>query len=143
MDLIFKNAHFSLTTSTNDLSAKVRSLRLSRTYDIHDNTRMGHTAHSRITGLEDWRAEVTFLQNFASTENEPIDALLAAKVLAGVAFEIAMRPVNAARTSDNPEFRGNVVIESYEPMTGAVGDLLETTVPFLSAGNLSRLVSSS
>lgn len=141
------------STTTNiapyDISAFVRRVRLQRQYDLHDDTRMGHTAHSRIAGLEDWTAELEVLQEFQTctiaTNNTGggvptnIDKLVSS--ILGVRAMIAIRPVAGSRTSDNPEFQGPVMLESYSPIDGAVGDLLSMTIPFRSAGNLTRYTS--
>lgn len=148
-ELIFNNAQVWLGTSTAmgstsgglDISKWVTRVRLQRQFDLHDDTRMGHTAHSRIAGIEDWTAELEILQDFASTsidDTHGMDKLLAS--ILGVRSRLCIRPVSAARSSDNPEFDGPVMLEAYNPMDGAVGDLLKITIPFRSAGNLSRLV---
>src|SRR5262245_18280390 len=167
-ELIFNNAEvwlststgiFSTTTATStsanggmyDISMYVTRVRLQRQFDLNDDTRMGHTAHSRIAGLEDWTAELEILQDFASSGISTnvnngglatgMDKLIAG--ILGVKCNLAIRPVAAARSSDNPEFQGPVMLESYNPMDGAVGDLLKITIPFRSAGNLTRITASS
>lgn len=147
-ELIFNNAQVFLATSTSatpfDISAFITRCRLQRQFDLHDDTRMGLTAHSRIAGIEDWTAELEILQDFASTSigaTMGMDKLVAS--ILGVRAQLTMRPVNGARTSDNPEFTGSVMLESYSPMDGSVGDLLKLTIPFKSAGSLTRIASSS
>jgi hypothetical protein len=139
--VIFTNARVMLTSDTDDLSAYVTRARLTRQKDLHDDTRMGHTAHSRVAGLEDWSVELELLQAFSTAEATIVDSILNAKI--GQKFTIAIRPDNAARSASNPEYSGLVVLESYTPMDGAVGDLLKSTVPLRSAGNLSRVTTSS
>jgi hypothetical protein len=149
-ELIFNNAQVFLGTSSAigstsagvfDISTFVTRIRLQRQFDLHDDTRMGLTAHSRIAGIEDWTAELELLQDFASTSVAAamgLDKLIAS--ILGVRARMAIRPVLAARSSDNPEFDGIVMLESYSPMDGAVGDLLKLTIPFRSAGSLTRTV---
>jgi hypothetical protein len=94
---------------------------------------------------------IDLLQSFstsqASVESQlNIDKLLATLVditTTGKTFMVGIRPNNAVRTSDNPEYRGLVTMESYSPMDGEVGDLLKMTIPLQSADNLQRLTSSS
>lgn len=145
-ELILNNAQVWLSTSTStstaiDISAYVTRIRLQRQFDLHDDTRMGHTAHSRIAGIEDWTAELELLQDFQASgidATHGLDKTMAA--ILGVKALLIMRPVLAAKSSDNPEFSGPVMLESYSPLDGAVGDLLKLTVPFRSAGNLTRSV---
>jgi hypothetical protein len=148
--MIFTNGYVALTTSTQDISGLVTRLRLNRTFDEHDDTRMGLTDHSRVPGLGSWSFDIEAIQTFESTGSAfystgletSLDAILALKVGAS-AFTVAARPVNAARSSDNPEYRGSVRLFEYSPLDGQVGDLLKTPVRLLSAGSLTRITSSS
>lgn len=144
---ILKNAMVVLGTASQDVSDHVTEVRLSQSWAEVDDTRMGVTAKSRVPGLETWDANVTLIQDFQST-GAAIEKLLAQFALnsqqsAPVAFPIRVRPVNANRSSDNPEWSGNVYMFGWSPISGAVGELLKNTVPFLSAGNLTRSVSTS
>ena len=147
--LVYLSSSTSLTSTAGatDVSDHVMKVVLTRKFDVQDDTHMGQTAHSRVQSLEDVSATVDFLQDFASTAggvNQTIDKLLASMSNSGASrCYLAMRPVNAARTSDNPEYSMPVILQSYDPINGSVGDLLKTSVPFMSAGTLSRLTSSS
>ena len=56
-------------------------------------------------------------------------------------FRVYIRPTSAAQSMNNPSYRFNAVLESHTPMSGAVGEILMTSVPFRSAGgSLERLV---
>lgn len=139
---VFTNPYVVLTTSTQSLHSQLRAVRLVRTFDEHDDTRFGMTDHSRVPGLGSWSLELEAISEYGSTEAVPLDAILAAKV-GSAAFEIVVRPLNAARSSDNPEYRGNVRLFEYQPIGGNVGDVLTTPIRLLSAGSLTRVVTSS
>jgi hypothetical protein len=150
--VVWKNAMLIIgTTMTGttgiariDVSDHVKSLTLTRKFDLLDDTRMGLTAHSRIPGLEMWTAEAELIQEFLTTQSggAGLDGFLAS--LIGVTpIPIEIRPVNAIRTSDNPGFIGNAIMESYTPFKGEAGSLLTTVVPFQSAGSLTRIATSS
>lgn len=155
MSVIFNNAKVIISTSTadgtNDISASVTKVTLERKYDLHENTHMGQSAKSRIAGLEEWSMTIDVLQSFstgdASVESQiNIDKLLSTLIdinTTGKSFMVHVRPKNTARSSDNPEYKGLVVLESYSPMDGEVGDLLKMTIPLQSADNLTRSVSTS
>lgn len=155
MSMIFNNAKVILSTSTsdgaNDISASVTKVTLERKYDLHENTHMGQTAKSRIAGLEEWTMSIDVLQSFstgqAATESQlNIDKLLATLVdicTTGKSFMVHLRPVNTERSSDNPEYKGLAVLESYSPVDGEVGDLLKMTIPLQSADSLQRIATSS
>lgn len=139
---VFTNPYFVMTTSSQELHSQFRSITLNRVFDEHDDTRFGMTDHSRIPGLGSWSLEGEAVSEYGSTELVPLDAILSGLV-GGGAFSVEVRPVNAARSSDNPGYTGQVRLFEYRPVGGNVGDLLVTPIRFLSAGSLVRSVSSS
>lgn len=156
MSTIFKNPRILISTSTaagaNDISASVTKAKLESKYDMHDNTRMGLNSHSRIAGLEDWSMEFDVLQAFSTSDSLTESVLNIDRLLAtlkevtstGKSFLCNVRMKNGvARSSDNPEYEGLVVLETHQPFDAEVGDLLKTSISLLSAGDLSRYTSSS
>ena len=152
MSIIFNNAQVRIATSTSlavgttndgalkDISAFVSRVRLNRDFDEHDDTVMGMSAHSRTPGLESWETEVEMIQEFSTLANLNVDRLLHDIIDGRIKVSMAIRPVSAARSSDNPEYYGHVRLFTHSPMDGAVGDLLKTTPSFRSAGSLFRAV---
>lgn len=140
-DIIFKNGFVAFTSASEDLSSRVSRVRISRTYERHDNTRMGDNSRSVKLGLYAWQVEMEMIQTFASTDEVPTDKIISAKT--GLQFAVAFRPFNAARSSDNPEYRGNVVLAEDTPIDGEVGALLKTPLVLVSAGDLTRVTTSS
>lgn len=145
--VIFTNAYVQIATSTaipnTAIANRVRSVRLSYTADEHDDTVMGLTSHSRVQGLFSWDVELEMLQDFESSSTGYSDKKIFDLLDSKVKFMIGVRPFDAARSSDNPEYQGLVRVRSHDPMTGAVGDLLTTRIPLMSAGNLSRITTAS
>lgn len=120
-----------------DLSAQVTSVTLNANTETPDSTTMGATARERIHGLVDWSVDVTFKQNFAAGS---VDAILS-DLIGSSAFPITVRPVASDVVSaTNPNYTGQVIMETYQPIQGAVGDLATTTVTFRSAGPLTRAI---
>lgn len=141
--VIFTNAQIVLTTSTEDISNYVQSVAIDTNADEHDDTTMGLTYRSRVPGLKTGSIDVTLKQNFSSTATLNIDKLFWDKYNNNSKFTIAIRPVAAARSSDNPEYSAPVRIFTYRPLGGTVGDLLTNPVRLLFSGNLTRTVTSS
>lgn len=139
---VFTNPYVMLTTSSQALHSQLTSITLNEVFDEHDDTRFGMTSHSRIPGLSSWSLEGEAVSEYLSTEAVPLDKVLEG-LKGGGAFEVEVRPENAARSSDNPGYVGNVRMFERTPLGGAVGELLKTPIRFLSAGSLSRLTSSS
>lgn len=127
----FTNAY--LTVNSVNLSSYVRSLDLTYEAEEGDTTAMSSTAaKTRIAGLTSWQVEVEFNQDFAaSAVNATLFALVGA-----APFAIAIRPVNATISTTNPEYQGNVILTSYTPLSGSVGDVATATATFLGTGAL-------
>lgn len=127
--LVFKNAFLELNSV--NLSVNVGSLALAYSAESLDETTMGDDSRNRKGGLKDWSVDVTFKHNFSC-----VDATLFGIVGCQACMEI--RPQNICSTAVNPRYQGTVHIQSYPPMGGAVGSLLEATVRLESASDLSR-----
>jgi hypothetical protein len=139
---VFTNAQVIISTTTalgdHDVSNLAMSVDFSRTYDLLDDTVMGETAHSRKAGLESVTASIDFVQTFSTgggqVNLDPLLNTLADLGSSGTSFLISVAPVNTTISETNPRYSFLAIIESYSPMTGAVGEILKTTVPFQSAG---------
>ena len=98
---------------------------------------MGDSTRINKGGLKTWSIDVTFHQDFGAAA---VDATLFSLVGTTVCVEI--RPQNICSTSINPTYSGIGLIESYNPVGGSVGSLLDAPVTIQSAGSLSRASSS-
>lgn len=131
----FNNA--KVTVNSVDLSDHVKSVSISYGAEELDDTVMGDTAKSRLPGLLDWSAEVEWVQDFAASE---VDATLF-PLVGAASFTFAVVPVNAAVSATNPNFNGNAILTSYQPMGGTVGQLLMAPSTFQGDGVLTRATS--
>ena len=128
---VLTNAH--LTVNSVNLSDHVRSITLRYAADLQDITAMSDTTRNRLGGLKDWSFDVEFNQDFAAAN---VDATLFPIVGSSVA--IIVRPDAGAVSATNPNFTGNAIIESYQPVGGAVGDAHTAPVTFQGNGTLTR-----
>ncbi len=150
---IFTNARVLVSTSTatgtRDLSNRTMKVGLTRDGDEHDDTVMGMTAHSRVIGLEKWSFKMDVIQSFSTTDqgentNSIFRELYNLRSSAQQKFLVNIRKTNGtARSASNPEWEGLCVLKNYDPLNGAVGDLLKTSIELLGSGNLSEYTSSS
>ena len=144
---VFTKCQVTISSSTADsdlevagrnVSASVRSVELSRTFDMLDDTVMGETARSRKAGLEDVTATIEFVQTFvAGGKQVNIDELLSEVAdvsQGGSSVRVYIRPTSEVQSISNPGYAFSAVLESHTPMSGAVGEILMTSVPFRSAG---------
>jgi hypothetical protein len=133
--MVYTNAYVSINSV--DVSAHVKSITLNYEAELLDDTVMGTAGtRSNFPGLKNWSLEVNFLQDYDAGS---VDATLFALVGAA-AFPVAVRAVNSAISTSNPEYQGPAVVESYPPLTGEVGALATATVMFKPAGVNCNLV---
>lgn len=116
------------------LSDHVAQVTVEYTAEMKDETRMGDTTRRPKPGLKDWSLDVLFHQDFAAAL---VDATLF-PLVGAAAFPIKVRPTSAAISATNPEYQGNAVLESYPPVAGTVGDMLQARCRFRGVGALTR-----
>ena len=136
------------TSAFHDISNRVMKIDLTRTKDDHDDTVMGSTAHTYITGLEKWAFKTEMIQSFSTADGgENTNTLLqnlftmpsnAQKFLMAVTYSST-----ALLGVGNPTWSGLCVLKGYSPLTGAVGDLLKSSVEFTGSSILNQSVTSS
>lgn len=133
--IVYKNAYIWINGV--DYSSDTAELSLNYTAEMLDETAMGDNTRIHKGGLKDWTAGCTFHQDFAAGH---IGSGL--WDLVGTTTCIEMRPNNSCTTATNPSFSGICILDGLPPMTGTVGQLLDTKINFVSASDLSRASSS-
>lgn len=129
--LIYNDA--SVVINSVDLGDHVKSVTLNYESESQDDTAMGDTTRSSKGGLKNWSMSVEFHQDFAAAN---VDATIFGIV--GDSVVVVLKPTSAAVSATNPSYTGNGMVQSYSPLSGAVGDLLPATceiVPSKGAGN--------
>jgi len=129
--LVYTNAFLQINAV--NLSAHASEVGLNYASEMQDETAMGDSSRINKGGLKNWSVDVTFHQDFAAAA---VDATLFSLVGTTVCVEI--RPQNICSTAINPIYSGIGVIESYNPLGGTVGDLLDAPLTIQPAGDLSR-----
>lgn len=115
----------------------VHSVTIDRSSDMLDVSEMGVTTKINMAGLNQWTITVEMLQDFVSSST---DDLLNARY-GTAAFGIQVKPDSGAVSTSNPEFYGQCVLESYNPIDGTVGDAIMVSAVFQCAGDLTRRTS--
>ena len=126
----------SVTFGGVDLSDHVRSITLDYSAEPQDITAMTDTTRQRIGGLKDWSVSIEFNQDFAASE---IDATFFSQVGSTLAF--VGKPTSGAVSATNPSFSGTALLESYDPISGSIGDVHTASIQLSAAGNLTRATS--
>lgn len=132
---VLTNAYISL--NSNDLSTYVTSVTLDYSADMPEDTTMGDDTHVMVAGgLKNWSVSLEFNNDYTSAS---LDSILFP--LVGTTFPVILRPDTAVVGVSNPQYTGTGVLESYNPINGAVGDLAKASVTINAAGTLGRATS--
>ena len=134
--LVLYNAYLSVAGV--DLSDHVQSLVLNTGQAMQDATKMGDQAVTNTAGLATWSLDVTFLQDYAASK---VDATLEPLLGLGNTAAIIVNPAGSSTATANPKYSGTAILESYNPIGGAVGDNAVASATFQSAGDLTRATS--
>lgn len=105
--------------------------------DLDTTTFGGGGWKSRTGGLLEGTVSLDLLQSFAASN---VDATLWPLMIAGVVFNMKIRPTSAAISATNPEYSGSVLLQAYDPLTGMAGDLAQTTVNLPTSGTWARAI---
>ena len=129
----------SVSIAGTDLSDHVRSVTVDSGQAMQDDTAMGDTFQSNAAGLATWSMTFEFLQDYASSK---VDSVLNSQLGIGTtAPTIVVKPTSGSVSSTNPSYTGSGVLESYNPVSGSVGDQSMATATFQSASALTRATS--
>jgi hypothetical protein len=123
----------SFTIGGTDLSDHVQSITLNYEAEAKDDTAMGDSTRSNAGGLKAWNVDVTLFQDYAASET---DATLFSSV--GSLANFIGKASSEAVTATTPSFSGTALLQSYQPISGTVGDMHTITISLVSAGDLSR-----
>lgn len=132
---VFRNAFFAV--NGNDFSCDVTELTLNYSSEMLDATTICDNTRIHVGGLKDWSIEATFNQEFGTNS---VDSVLFA--ILGTTSCVEIRPTNACSSAVNPIYTGIAVLDTYTPLAGSVGTILQTQGSFQSASALSRASSS-
>ena len=127
-----------VTVAGVDLSDHVKSVTVDAGQNMVDDTAMGDAFVSNAAGLATWSISVEFLQDYALSK---VDATLQPLLGIGTTAALVVRPTSGAVSATNPDYHGTGILESYNPVGGAVGDQAMASATFQSASALSRSTS--
>lgn len=135
---VFKGAivRFGTSASPSTFIGKyVRNVSLSYRAELLDKTAMGSSARKRTPGLLDCSATIEFNSNYSSELDKIIYDKLGA--LSSNCW-LAVRGTSAARSASNPEYTGRFMIESFNPLSGSIGDLGTLSLSLTGDGKIER-----
>lgn len=132
---VLKDAEVTVGDTPVDLSEWVNACTLDTNPDLPEANVMGTFFKIRLVGLTDWSISVTFAQDFTSGA---VDDTLWPLVNADPFAITIMANKTDGVSPTNPKYSGNVVLGTYQPIAGTIGDTTLVNAVFSSSGALSR-----
>jgi hypothetical protein len=117
----------TITVNGVDFSDHISSVTVNLSKDEIDTTNFGGSGRERVAGLKDDSFELNFQQDFASGE---VDATLYPLWNNETEFTVTVKPTVAAVSATNPLYSATCILLEYQPLSGDVGSLSETSVTF-------------
>lgn len=125
-----------LTIAGSDLTNYTAKLELNDTFEDKETTTYGSGgAKERLGGLEDGEVAITFKNDYTAAALDSIMWALRRQVVA-----YSARSGVAAVGPNNPQYSGSLLVNSWTPISGAVGDVAEVTVKFPTSGPMVRAI---
>jgi len=129
--LVLTNAYISIAGV--DLSDHIASVSLATQYDLVDTTQMGDTSKKLIAGLANNRVSFEFHQDFQVGSVESV-----IYPLLGTSTPCVIKPLDAARSTSNPQYSFSVLISEWTPLNAAVGELTTASVTWPIFGDVTK-----
>lgn len=118
-----------------DLSDHVDQVTIEYKKETPETTAMGNSHRTRISGLKDWTVQLGLHQDFAAAS---VDAAIYAAFMASVNPTITIKPASGAVSATNPSFSGSVIVPSYSPISGSIGDVSKMSVNMEGSGIMTK-----
>jgi hypothetical protein len=137
--LVLTNAY--VVYASNDISQYVTSVSLSTSVDVIETTGLGNTARTRVGGLFDNSVTLEFNQDFADNAlEELVNGTSLATTTVGTTVAMEIRQVNAAVSASNPKYTFNAFISEWQPLSGAVGELVSVSASWPISGPITKAI---
>jgi hypothetical protein len=130
-ELVFLTPTVSLAAQ--NLTDNLKSATLTYDADAKEFTASGDGTREYLPGLKQWSVSLEFNQDYAAND---VDEELFPIVGTEVAF--ALKPTSAAISATNPEYQGQVIVTSYQPLGGSIGEVVMAPVSLQGTGVLTR-----
>ena len=140
--LVLTNAY--VVFASNDISQYVTSVSLATSYDVIDTTGISTTgaARTRVAGLADNSITLEFNQDFADNAlEELINGTTTTNGTVGLVVAMEIRPVNTTVSASNPKYTFNALISEWQPLSGAVGELVSVSATWPISGVITKAIS--
>lgn len=120
-----------------DYSDHVSKAELAIEVDTKESTTFGSSGwEENLGGIKSAELSLTFKQDVAASN---VDSVFFALLGSTTTFEVRLS--NSAVGASNPKYTGSVLVNSWTPIGGSVGDLAEVEVGWPTTGAVSRATS--
>jgi hypothetical protein len=117
-----------------DLSSYVASVNLTANVNEVTTTSFASGGNTeRVGGLKDNSLQISFMQDFAAAA---VEATVYPLIGGTASFEVLGNGSTASST--NPKYTGTVLVTSWSPVAGAVGELLTADVTWPITGAITK-----
>jgi hypothetical protein len=137
--LVLTNA--KVTIAGTDLSDHISSISLATQYDLVETTQFGQTSKQFVAGLAANTITFEFYQDFQAGSVESIIF-----PLLGTATTCRIKPIDAPRSTSNPEYvmdgtlgSGRILISEWQALNAAVGEITTVSVTWPISGDVIKL----
>lgn len=131
---VFALTNEYVTFNAVDLSDHCKAGNISAEGDELDSTTFGDTWREFLMGLKRGTFSIEALDDFASGS---VDATIWSAFNTGTAVAVAVRPVNGAISTTNPEYQFNVLPKVWN-LGGSLGELAAKSLSFPITGAVTR-----
>jgi hypothetical protein len=122
-----------ITINSVDLTDRIAQVSIDMSFAEVATTAFGDSAVTRIAGLGDHSVSLSFHQDFAASE---VEATI--YPLLGTTTTVTVKPTNVTTSSTNPKYTFTALVNSWTPISGAVGDLLTADVTWPISGLVNK-----
>jgi hypothetical protein len=131
--IVLTNAYISVNSVV--LSDRSNSVTLTYELDSVETTTFGATGHTFVGGLQNNSCEVSFNQDFATSN---VEATI--YPLVGTQTTVVVKPNGATTSATNPSYTlSSTYLASHTPVAAGVGELATTSLSF-TGGSLVKAV---
>lgn len=126
-----------LVIDGDDLTEWCAKIELEDEFEDKDATTYGSNGAKEVLGgLESGKVGITFKNSYTAGE---LDEIMWAKRRSVVTW--SARAASSAVNSSNPQYSGELLVNSWSPIKGNVGDVAEVDVSFPLSGPMARATS--
>jgi len=143
--LVLTNAYVQLqetgSGTTWDISDFVTGITLATSHELIETTQLNDVYKTMIAGLGQNQVTFEFNQDFETVVNAAggLEAII--YPLIGTTIRCRIRPVSAAVSAINPQYRFDMVISDWTPLSASVGELSTAVVTWPITGEITKTTS--